>query len=75
MIAYLIGVALGAFMTVWGVMHNDAALVTSGLALVGVGGTASGALAKQRVSTPDSRNVTGRQLDKGVPACGVSTSY
>lgn len=48
MIAYLIGAALGAFMTVWGIVHSDAALVTSGLALVGVGSTASGALAKQK---------------------------
>lgn len=47
LIAYLAGVALGIFMTVYGVVTGDPALVTSGLALVGTGGLAGGALAKQ----------------------------
>lgn len=40
-IAYLAAILLGVFLTVWGVVHNDAALVTSGLALVTTGGLAS----------------------------------
>lgn len=46
--SYLLSLALGVFMTVWGIVHGDGMLVTSGLALVGVGSTAGGALAKQR---------------------------
>lgn len=47
LIAYLAGVALGLFMTVYGVLTNDPALIGTGLALVGTGGLAGGALAKQ----------------------------
>lgn len=37
----VVGLALGAFMTVWGIIHGDAALVASGLGLVTIGGTAA----------------------------------
>lgn len=48
LLAYLAGVALGVFMTIYGIVTHDAALVTSGLALVGTGGLAGGALAQQQ---------------------------
>ena len=37
LIAYLAAVALGVFMTVWGVIHGDAATTTAGLGLVTTG--------------------------------------
>lgn len=37
LIAYLIAVALGVFMTVWGIVHSDGALITSGIGLVTTG--------------------------------------
>ena len=40
LVGYLAGVGLGIFMTVRGVLDHDPALVTSGIALVGVGGLA-----------------------------------
>lgn len=40
-ILYILGALLGVFMAVWGVIHEDAALVTSGLALAGLGGIAA----------------------------------
>lgn len=40
-ITYTAAVGLGLFMTVWGVVHDDAALVTSGLALVTTNGLAA----------------------------------
>lgn len=40
LIGYIAAVLLGLFMTVWGVIHTDPALVATGLALVGVGGVA-----------------------------------
>ncbi len=40
LIGYVASIGLGVFMTVRGVIDQDAALITSGLALVGVGGVA-----------------------------------
>lgn len=48
LIGYLAGVALGVFMTVYGVIVGDVPLWTTGLALVGVGSTAGGVLAQQQ---------------------------
>lgn len=47
MIGYLAGLALGLFFAVYGALTGDTALIGAGLALVGVGGTAGGVLAKQ----------------------------
>lgn len=41
LIGYLAAVGLGVYMTVHGVQHDSPDLVTSGIALVGVGGLAS----------------------------------
>lgn len=40
LVGYLAAVLLGVFMVVWGVVHSDAGLVTTGLALVTTGGVA-----------------------------------
>lgn len=42
LIGYLAAVALGIFMTVWGILHGDWALITAGLGLVTTG-TVAGA--------------------------------
>ena len=47
MTGYVVGLGLGVFAFVRGVLTGDAALVGTGLALVGVGGTAGGTLARQ----------------------------
>ena len=44
---YVATVGLGVYMTVIGVQRGDAALTTSGIALVTTGGVAGGALARQ----------------------------
>lgn len=38
---YLIGALIGAFMTVWGIIHSDAALIAAGLTALGLGGVAA----------------------------------
>lgn len=40
LIAYLAAVALGVFMTVWGIIHGDGALIASGAGLVTTGSLA-----------------------------------
>jgi len=40
LVGYLAAVALGLFMAIWGVVHSDPALITTGLALVTTGSIA-----------------------------------
>jgi hypothetical protein len=40
LIGYFAAVALGIFMTVWGILHGDWALITAGLGLVTTGSVA-----------------------------------
>lgn len=47
LIGYVASIGLGIYMTVAGIHRGDAALTTSGIALVTVGGTAGGVLARQ----------------------------
>lgn len=47
LIGYCAAVALGLFIGALGAIRGDAALITAGTALLGVGGVAGGALGRQ----------------------------